>query len=137
MATIYATDPIDFKIDQATGDLVFVDGRPEMTFGGEAVAQGILIRLRNIRGEWFANLDDGMPWFENDSVPGSDALLGQKFDEIKATAAFRAAILDTPGVASITRLAVTFDGATRTINATWSVATTFGDTIADTLTTGA
>lgn len=137
MATVLATDPIDFALDPVTGDLAFADGRIAMTTGADAVRQGILIRLRNIRGEWFADLDDGVPWFENDSVPAADAILGRPFDEIRTAAAFREAILDTPGVAAIDRLNVAFDGPTRSVRADWVVRTTFGDTVADTLSTGA
>jgi hypothetical protein len=138
MATpLLSTDPIDIPIDPLTGDVVFTEGDLVLTTGHAAVAQGIWIALSDIRGEWFADLDDGVPWLANDSVPDEEAILGGKFDELRVSAAIREAILGVPGVAEIVTLVVSFDAATRALSISWVVRTSFGDTIADTFAAGA
>lgn len=118
------TDPIDLKIDPVTGELVVTDDLVFST-GSDAVAQGLRLRLQLFKGEWFLNLDEGVPYYED--------VLGQKFDEKRIRAAFRPVILSTPGVVEIISLAVQFDGPTRDVTIAWEVRTEFGDTVADTL----
>lgn len=138
MATLpLSTDPIDIPIDPLTGDVVFTEGDLVFTTGSAAVAQGIWLALSDIRGEWFADLDDGTPWFANATVPDDEAILGSKFDELRVSAAIREAILGVPGVAEIVNLNVDFDSATRALSVSWFVRTSFGDTITDTFTAGA
>lgn len=92
------------------GDLAFP---LRFTTGLEAVAQGLKIRLQSFRGEWFRDLEDGVPYFQD--------LLGHKFSEIKARAAFRDAITETPGVVSLDSLIVAFDRATRALSVSFKV----------------
>lgn len=129
-----STDPIDLLLD-ANGDIV-IGSDLSWAKGVPAVAQGIRIALQLFRGEWFLDLDEGVPYLERDGVTADEALLGQKFDEQRALTAFREAILRAPGVNSITALAIQFDHATRKMTATWSVRTEFGDTPPDSLVLG-
>lgn len=129
-----STDPIDLLLD-ANDDLV-IDTDLQWSRGLPAIAQGIRIALRLVKGEWFLDLDDGVPYYEREGVSVNDALLGGRFSEAKALASFRSAILRAPGVNTITSLAVVFDGPTRKLTVTWSVRTVFGDTPVDTLTRG-
>lgn len=107
--------------------------------GLEAVAQGIKVRCSLIRGEWFLDRDLGIPLFEGDpdtlGVSADDALLGQKFQRVRALSAYREAILSTPGVPSngIISLDVDFVQATRTLVVAWQVRTVFGDIVQDAL----
>jgi hypothetical protein len=89
-----------------------------------------------IAGEWFLDLDAGVPYFERDGVPASKAIFGQKYDQAKALRAFRAALESTPGVVAITQLTVMFNAASRALAVTWRATTTFGDTPIDTLALG-
>lgn len=116
---------LDWAIDLNTGDLIFP---LRYTTGVEAVAQAIRIRLLVCRGEWFLDLDNGVPYLAREGVPATSAILGQKFDRLKALAAFRAAILDAPGVTpeGLTKLAVEYDGATRTMSLSFEVVTAYG-----------
>jgi hypothetical protein len=119
-------DPIDLLLD-ADGDLVVTD---DLAFsrGLESVAQGVRIRVQRFRGEWFLDLNAGVPYLENDRVSESEALLGQRYNESKARTAFRDAILSAPGVRELTELSVTFDARTRRLTVSWRVTTEFGDT---------
>ena len=124
------TDPIDLKIDSLTGELS-LDG-DDLTFstGVDAVAQGLKQRILLFKGEWFANLDEGVPYYDNEET-GEVGILGSKFNEERIRAAIRSVILATPGVSSIRSLSAQYDGATRTVTIAWNVVTTFGDTVTD------
>ena len=115
-AAVEVTTPIDLRLD-ADGDLVF-DHDLHWTEGIEAVAQGIRIRLLMFRGEWFLDLDHGVPWLQE--------LLGKRYDEATARTAMREAIVAAPGVDELRSLALDFSSATRELRVDWEVRTTFG-----------
>lgn len=116
---------VDLELD-SDGDLV-VDTDLHFTTGLAAVAQGIRLRIQTFKGEWFLDLDHGVPYFQD--------LLGQKFNEAKARAAFRDAILSAPEIDSLDSLTVTFNGQTRVMAVSWRVTTSFGQ-VADSIDLG-
>lgn len=120
------TDPVTLLLD-ADGDIDMENGF-QLETGLDAVVTGVQTRLRLIRGEWFADLDAGVPWLENDSVTKTEAVLGKPFDEAKVRAVILEQIYDTPGIKDVTALTVVFDGVTRECNITWQANTLFGDT---------
>ncbi len=124
---LISTDPIDLLLD-SEGDLVIQDGKLQFSSGLPGVAQGIRIRLLTFRGEWFLNRDHGVPYLANDVVPETEALLGGRFNEVRARAGARDAILSAPGVVDIPALAVAFSRGTRRLDVTWKARTEFGDT---------
>jgi len=65
---------------------------------------------------------------EDGVVDERAALLGQKFDSIKARTAIRREIVTTPGVIDVPELRVTFDGPTRVMGIEFRAKTAFGDT---------
>lgn len=95
--------------------------------GVQAVAQSCRIALQMFEGEWFLNLDVGIPYW--------DQILTQKPAAAIAAAqlAFRDALRSVVGVLDILQLQVQYVGATRALNVTWQVSTVFGDTPVDTL----
>lgn len=129
-----STDPIDLLLD-STGDLV-VTSDLQWSTGVSGISQGIRIALQLFKGEWFLDLDEGIPYLEREGVPADEALLGAKFNQGRAVAAFRDAIRRAPGVNTIVSLNVAFDRGTRKITASWIVRTEFGDTPADSLKLG-
>lgn len=124
-------DPVVFVRD-TDNHLVFP---LRLARGLEAVAIGIRTRLLMCRGEWFLDLDKGVPYLptEDGVVPESEAILGQPFDPVKIRAALLDLILETPGVLDVPVLRVSFDGAERVLTITWVARTRFGDTPVDTL----
>lgn len=80
--------------------------------GVTAVIQGIESRLKIIRGEWFANRSLGLPYFPNDIVSESDAILGSKLTPARR-ARFRRLVVEmirsTPGVDSVVDVELTFE----------------------------
>jgi len=125
------TDPIDLLLT-SSGDLDTSAGL-RFSAGRDAVAQGLRLRVLKFRGEWFLNRDEGVPYLANDVVDETESILGQKFNDARARAAFRDVILAAPGVESLLSLTVTFDRSTRILGVSWKVRTVFGDTIEDTL----
>lgn len=130
MALFLETEPRDLMLDDdndiviENGDLVFVRGVP-------AVAQACRIALSMFRGEWFLDLDAGIPYFQQ--------ILGAKRDAgiAIANAEIRDALLSVDGVVEIIKLALAFDAATRSLNVTWQVRTAFGATPVDVINLGA
>jgi hypothetical protein len=95
--------------------------------GIAAVAQSCRIKLQMFRGEWFLDLDEGIPFW--------DDILGQKAEAAIAVARqeFRAALLAIEGVLEISKLEVSFESTTRLMRITWQVRTALGETPVDTL----
>ncbi len=124
-------EPQDILLD--ADHKVIIDADLHWSSGPQGIAQGIKIACLMIRGEWFLDLDEGLPYLENASVPASDALLGGRFNKTKALAAYRRSILSAPGTNEILSLEITFDPITRRMQVDYEVKTVFGDTVSDTL----
>jgi hypothetical protein len=110
----------------ADGDLVITSDL-QWTYGIDAVVQSCRIALQMFQGEWFLDLDAGIPYW--------DQILGQKPDIAIAVARdeFRRELLSVSGVLEVVRLEVTFDGPSRALTVTWQVRTALGETPIDTL----
>lgn len=126
---LLSTDMVCFK-RTPDGDLKFP---LEAASGLEAAAIGARTRVQLCEGEWFLNLDAGIPYLPNEGVPKSRAILGQKFDPVKVRRAFLQELLTVPGALDVPVLRVAFDSSTRVLSVTWVLRTTFGDTAQDTL----
>ena len=125
MALPLQSDPRDWLLD-SNNDLV-VGKDLSFSTGVQAVAQSCRIALQMFEGEWFLNLDVGIPYW--------DQILAQKPAAAIAAAklAFYDALRGVVGVLDIPLLQVEYVGATRAMNITWQVSTVFGDTPVDTL----
>jgi hypothetical protein len=116
--TTLSTDARDFLVGPdgdivVTTDFVFSRGVP-------AVVQSCRIKLMMFAGEWFLNLDAGIPYWQE--------ILAKKPAVAIAAAkvAFREALESVDGVDKVLQLSVTF-AAVRTLNISWQVRTAFGD----------
>jgi hypothetical protein len=120
-----ATEPRDWQLDE-DNDLV-IDTDLHFTTGVDAVVQAARIALQMFRGEWFLDLDAGIPYW--------DSILGNRRDIAIAIARdeFRSALKELDDVLEVIRLDVEFDGATRIMSITWQVSTSFGETPVDVL----
>lgn len=101
-------------LDLSTGKLVIVEGV-------EAIAQKLRIGLRIFLGEFFADLDAGVPYFEKILV--KNPRLGQ------LTALVKLAILSCEGVASVDSLSVRFDATTRNLTVDFKAKAQTGELI--------
>lgn len=135
MSTL-STDPLDIGLDPATGDLQIINGDFVITSGETGVAQLCRIAVMLVRGEWFLDLDAGIPYYARDGVPDNDAIMGQPYNDPKIRAAYRDALTAVQGVGTVDSVTTSFAPGTRTLTVTWTVVTDFGDTITDTLALG-
>lgn len=95
--------------------------------GIPAVVQSGRIALQMYRGEWFLDLDAGIPYWNE--------ILGQRADIAAAVARdeFHRELLAVEGVLEVVRLDTSFDAATRALVVAWQVSTALGETPIDTL----
>lgn len=100
----------DFLQDDK-GDLVFTDNELTFVYGADEVKQRVTQRLRAFRGEWFLDLDVGVPYYQEILVknPSTTVVEGRLKQTIAAT----------PGVIEITEFVFDLDKSTRqaTVNA--------------------
>lgn len=134
-AVVLETDPVTLarNADGTLNVLALATRGGAFETGLTAVVTGVRERLQLIAGEWFLNLDAGIPYFERDGVEPERVILGERFDEARIREPFLKAILSTPGVVAVTQLAIVFDGETRTVSITWRARCLFGETPPDTL----
>lgn len=129
MAQPLNTDPVDILLGD-DNDLVVTDDL-QFALGLEGITQMCRIAVQMFAGEWFLDLDVGVPYWDN--------ILGQNPEVAKfaALTGFRDELLAVDGVLEIISLEVTFtDAATRTLNVTWQVRTAAGNTPVDTIAAG-
>ena len=62
----------DIKIDRNTKDIVFENGLLQLVSGSEAAAQRIWTRLHTSIGEWFLDLNFGLPYRSDILVKNPD-----------------------------------------------------------------
>lgn len=103
----------DLKLDDVTGDLVIENGDLVLTTGSDAVRQHLSQRLRTFFGEWFLNLDAGLPYFQEILVkdPNLNAIDG----------VIKSEIINTPGVLELLSFNIDFDSALGTLTLTFQV----------------
>lgn len=121
-----AGNPQDLMLDNSN-DLVIQNGDLVFIYGIAAVAQACRITIQIFAGEWFLNLDVGIPYWQS--------ILAQK-PEIAVPAAqiaFRAELEAVQGVLDVPLCAVVYTGATRLLTVTWQVTTGLGDTPVDSI----
>lgn len=121
----------DVQLTTPGHDFDLSSGTFKFTSGLDGVAQAIHFGILMHRGEWFMDLTKGIPYFERTGVPASEAILGQKNAQARATSAFTDVISKVEGVASIVTLQVTFTN--RALSVAWIVAVTFDDIASTTL----
>lgn len=133
---LLVTDNVDFLLGP-DNDLVITNGQLQFATGVAGVAQLISIACQMVRGEWFLDLNRGIPLLQNATVTAAQAIAGQQPNIAKARAAYKAVILGVNGTdpASLV-INLSYDGPTRALSVNWTVGTIFGDTVTGSLVTG-
>lgn len=100
-------------VDPTTGDMVLsADGSTFLFVSGVAyIAQLNRSRIGLYQGEYFPNVNEGMPWFQSVLVKGYNPNVIQ--------GAFRARILGTTGMISVNSLTLTFDNSARSLSVSY------------------
>lgn len=104
------------RLDEETGDIVT---RGQQFIGGkEEIAQTVITRLRLFLGEYFRDIQDGTPWYEQ--------ILGKFTSLDAAEAALRNRIASTPGVVRLVSFSADFNINTRAYSVQAGILTQFG-----------
>lgn len=87
---------MDIKLDETTGDVVFVNGESTVTsIGSEDLAQRLSIRLGTFKGEWFMDDQLGIDYF--------GSVLGKGRSKSAIDALFQSEIMKETDVLQITK----------------------------------
>ena len=112
----------DIALDLTTQDIeVFGTDLRVLSEQSEATTQRLKIRLLFFRGEWFLNIDYGIPYYEE--------IYTKNVTQAAVDNIFRDQILDTEGVTSITSFESTFDKGSRAYSLTFSCLAESGEII--------
>lgn len=105
---------MDIKLSLLTGDAEFVNGGTPVTQdAGESVSQKLYIMLRTFAGEWFLNVDHGIPYFQS--------IFGQKVSVQAVDLIFQQKILEEEGVQELTSFSSNLNASSRTYSLSFSV----------------
>lgn len=111
---------MDIQVDNS-GELVFANGDLVLLDGTDAIAQNLRIALRMFKGEWFLNVDEGVPYIQNIFI---------KAPRISViTVLLRKAILSVAGVEEIKTFDVQVDAAARSLSVTFDARLADGGTL--------
>jgi len=107
-------------------DMTFGHGFNDIASGAESAAQRLVCRLLTIKGEWFLNTDDGVPWWQ---PTGSSVrpIMGAPRDLQYTEAVIKAHILETDGIATIEGFLLAFDSERRRLLVTATGTSVDGD----------
>lgn len=105
------TSPTYRDVKIVDGDLVLVDGKAE-------ILQNILQTLGVYQGEWFMNLNLGIPYFQQ--------ILVNNPNQAVINAIFITSILNVPGVTQLLKYNFSPDTNTRILTVDFTVQTTSG-----------
>jgi hypothetical protein len=105
-------------LDPNTGEPLWGVGNTNFVTDIYAVAQLIKTRLLLFQGEFWADLDDGTPYWQS--------ILGQPANQQKIVLLLTQRIFATPFVSQVLNSAASFDTASRSFNFNITVQTQFG-----------
>lgn len=102
----------------ADNDLKIVDGSLQLVTGVDEIAQNIKDVLLDVQGDWFLNLDQGLPLFQE--------ILRKAASVTAIENTYLDAISSVAGVLDIEEFRIDFDPATRTASITFRAQTSDG-----------
>ena len=111
-------NPVEGDLDLVAGQIVligdFVGEEDSFRINDEvaAIAQDLRQRLNFFKGEWFLNLLEGFPYFQE--------VFKKNPDQALLRALFRNTIIDTNGIESVETLDISLNTATRRAELTFS-----------------
>lgn len=119
--------PKDIRMDPSTHDILITNGRIELIQTEEdSTRQRLKIALLLFKGEWFRNINAGVPYLKNDNNPiqllgkSTKALLDLELQKV---------ISQTHGVVRIVDYSSSEDKITRKVNVSFSVQTLSGEVV--------
>lgn len=111
---------IDVKLTAGEWDLALSDAGDLILIGGsEETVQHIKQRLLTFLGEWFLDLQVGVPWLQK--------ILGKSSDLATVEAILRDTIRQSPGVLELTSFEISGAETERAVSVTFTVSLTTGE----------
>jgi hypothetical protein len=104
----------------ANWDMTFGRGLANYARGAEAVAQNVRSRLLLLQGEWFLDINAGVPYLQKITVRPADLAF--------TAAVLKQTILETDGVAEVTSFDLAMDQVARKLTVSATVTTEDGST---------
>ena len=95
----------DLSLDTTTGDLIFVGGDLVLNAALESIRQNLQSRISFFLGEWFLDVDDGLPYYQE--------VLKKNPDPVVLDGVFKFVILATPGVLGLDEFDMSLDTSAR------------------------
>jgi len=108
----------DLLQDINTGELILQNGDLVLCTGVDRARQFLAQRLSAILGEWFADLDEGLPYFESILVKAPDPVVLEGI--------FKDRIISTPGIIGLDEFDLQLDTATRQLTLSFLAQSTDG-----------
>lgn len=87
--------------------------------GSPATIQAVTTRLRLFKGEWFLNINSGVPWYQRVFIKPA------RLNEIDRI--IRNTILQTEGVERLSKFDLVFDSSTRKLSVDFAGSTIYDD----------
>lgn len=119
---------VDFEFKKVTDsnglrrqDITVVNRDISILRDEKEIDQNIRIRLQFYRGEWFLDIEAGVPYFES--------ILKKNPDLIEVDRIFKFAILETPEVERITEYFSRYDARNRVFTVSFRAITKYGNEI--------
>ena len=109
----------DLLFNETTKDLDLSAGDLSLSEGKDSIDQHLRANLRAFKGEWFLNLDDGIPYFQD--------VFRKNQSPVVIDAIFKEAILKTTGVIELTEFEIKVDTVTRKLLLDFAVNTIEGE----------
>lgn len=105
---------MDLLLDPVTHDIVYINGKTLVTQSkADVVAQRLKIKLSTFLGEWFLDLDVGIPYFQQ--------ILNKIRNKSTVDTIFQKAIMEDPDVIEMISYTSDLDGRTRTFSLDFAV----------------
>ena len=112
---------IKYRRLDSDGDYTFGKGSGDFLTGVHAVAQAIQTKLKLYEGEWWEDINDGLPMFQK--------ILGQRTPKPEVTNIIKKRILEAPNIAELRSVEFLYTQTTRSYSFTCTAITIFGEAI--------
>lgn len=102
-------------------DFALFEGNLVLVRDARAIAQKVENRFRFFLGEWFLDLREGIPYFQDVLIKGPDvAVIRQLFLKV---------VTSTPGMADVVSFTMEYEPSSRTLFYAWEGITDSGDPV--------
>jgi hypothetical protein len=108
----------DIALDD-NGDIQITGSDLSLTTGVDAIKQYMQQRFRMFYGEWFLDMERGIPYFQQ--------VLKKNPDPVIVDSILKSTIINTPGVLQLTEFNLDTDAATRQLSLSFKAICTAGE----------